>query len=385
MLEARFAQQQQFSVPRQISFTFEQLQQMQQQQQQLGHNGIFILSNNTGGTPFIRSSQDLLEQGDIAKAERTRRLEVSLKETTFMVQEGDISESDEIEVPTNKLADCNRREMQKQIVTAGQGSLARQPEEGSCTGESKENDEQSAFPGGSDTLATVDMMLVDAVSSSLVESSSLLHLPQDTAESSHPNANRAVPGVCAICLCGYEINEKVTWSRERCCQHAFHHDCIVPWLAKKNDAHPKCPCCRQVFCSIDPVTLSDLFRSHHNLADDTVNHMGSSMMTDATTTTTRALTPFEFMMALRTGGSSFLHPSWQPPRVGLVQPQSPNDTSGNDANGVASLEADNDDNSNSASRGPEAATSADVEMGNVSFSSVEADVEDRHNRQTEEN
>ena len=62
------------------------------------------------------------------------------------------------------------------------------------------------------------------------------------------NGNRKVPGVCAICLCAYEAGEIVTWSVEDSCQHAFHKDCLVPWLAKKNEPH--CPVCRQAFCKV---------------------------------------------------------------------------------------------------------------------------------------
>eukprot|EP00934_Nitzschia_sp_Nitz4_P004514 Nitzschia sp. Nitz4//scaffold92_size79448//40586//41702//NITZ4_005392-RA/size79448-augustus-gene-0.23-mRNA-1//1//CDS//3329560189//4504//frame0 len=74
----------------------------------------------------------------------------------------------------------------------------------------------------------------------------LVSLPEDA-----PNGNRSVPGGCAICLCPYEAGEEITWSAEDVCQHAFHRDCIVPWLAKKSE--PKCPCCRQLFCNIPNV------------------------------------------------------------------------------------------------------------------------------------
>jgi hypothetical protein len=78
-----------------------------------------------------------------------------------------------------------------------------------------------------------------------------LTLPSDA-----PNGSRTVPGGCAICLCSYEIGDQVAWSREEVCKHAFHGECIIPWLAKKNE--PKCPCCRQDYCIVEPVTLADL-------------------------------------------------------------------------------------------------------------------------------
>ena len=80
---------------------------------------------------------------------------------------------------------------------------------------------------------------------------SSLNLPADG-----PNADRSVPGGCAICLCPYEAGDSVTWSGEECCKHAFHSDCIIPWLAKKNE--PKCPCCRQDYCVVEPVSAADL-------------------------------------------------------------------------------------------------------------------------------
>lgn len=72
----------------------------------------------------------------------------------------------------------------------------------------------------------------------------ILELPQNC-----PNGNRKVPGVCAICLCAYEAGDVVAWSAEATCLHAFHNDCLVPWLAKKNEPH--CPVCRQAFCKVN--------------------------------------------------------------------------------------------------------------------------------------
>ncbi|KAL7566874.1 hypothetical protein ACA910_021365 [Epithemia clementina (nom. ined.)] len=81
----------------------------------------------------------------------------------------------------------------------------------------------------------------------------------------HP---REVSGICAICLSPYEVGDQVTWAAPNAneadaalfgedhaesanssnshCAHAFHTDCIIGWLSKKDV--PKCPVCRQSFC-----------------------------------------------------------------------------------------------------------------------------------------
>jgi hypothetical protein len=79
---------------------------------------------------------------------------------------------------------------------------------------------------------------------------SILRLPSEKL-----NAERWVPGGCAICLDLYKEGDVVAWSTEASCKHAFHSDCIIPWLAKKEE--PECACCRQDFCLVEPVTVSE--------------------------------------------------------------------------------------------------------------------------------
>jgi Ring finger domain len=78
------------------------------------------------------------------------------------------------------------------------------------------------------------------------EYSSVIQLPCGTM-----NGNRSVPGVCAICLGAYEAGERISWSPDINCQHVFHSDCIIEWLAKKEE--PRCPVCRQIYCAVPPA------------------------------------------------------------------------------------------------------------------------------------
>jgi hypothetical protein len=83
-----------------------------------------------------------------------------------------------------------------------------------------------------------------------VENAGSLRLPIDRT-----NGGRSIPAVCTICLCPYENGEHVSWSPDTACQHAFHKDCIIAWLAKKDE--PKCPICRQDFCLLSEIPEMD--------------------------------------------------------------------------------------------------------------------------------
>ena len=75
-------------------------------------------------------------------------------------------------------------------------------------------------------------------------------LDVETGELQLPNGKR-FPNSCAVCLCPYYPDERIIWSSNPDCQHAFHSECIVEWLVKMQDGSP-CPCCRQEFVELGP-------------------------------------------------------------------------------------------------------------------------------------
>lgn len=59
-----------------------------------------------------------------------------------------------------------------------------------------------------------------------------------------------IPNCCAICLCSYDVGDTVIWSCDNDCVHAFHDECIIPWLVKNQSG--ECPCCRRQFTDLPP-------------------------------------------------------------------------------------------------------------------------------------
>lgn len=62
--------------------------------------------------------------------------------------------------------------------------------------------------------------------------------------------SRKVPNCCAVCLCSYDVGDTIIWSSNDNCKHAFHEECIVPWLTKNQLG--ECPCCRLEFTDLPP-------------------------------------------------------------------------------------------------------------------------------------
>lgn len=59
-----------------------------------------------------------------------------------------------------------------------------------------------------------------------------------------------IPNCCAICLCSYDVGDTIIWSCDKDCVHAFHDECIIPWLVKNQSG--ECPCCRRQFTDLPP-------------------------------------------------------------------------------------------------------------------------------------
>lgn len=141
---------------------------------------------------FMMASASGEEQNEETRMERSHRIREALKPTTITVKEKDLIEKEENTKPTEE---------------------------------------------GKQEQATDDVEEGD----NLERESTMLQLLGDT-----PNGNRQVPASCAICLSTYEVNDSVCVSPNEHCVHAFHTECAITWLSKKEQT--LCPCCRQEFC-----------------------------------------------------------------------------------------------------------------------------------------
>ena len=72
----------------------------------------------------------------------------------------------------------------------------------------------------------------------------------DGIERERPNGGRKIQNCCAICLCGYDVGDSITWSINKSCIHAFHNDCILDYLQGQQGT--PCPCCRREFTDLLP-------------------------------------------------------------------------------------------------------------------------------------
>jgi hypothetical protein len=299
-------QQQQFA----DAITIERLQLLQRQMQERRHHyqhdlySLPTLSQQQQELLLRTTAQDLIES-EMVVVEWTRRIEESLHETTFMVQERDITiVQQSVGVVVVAKGDENESQAKDQNDDDEDGKI-----------DQNINHSRTTVAATS----TIPRTLHDMEEAGLadLDVASILHLPKTRqgGNQDHPHADRnTVPGVCAICLCGYHVGDRVTWSKQLECQHAFHHHCIVTWLAKNYEGNPKCPCCRQVYCTIQPISFQDLLYSarinHPDITTTTspaaaaaaADTIHDSPITPISATTT--LTPLDSRIAVRSGGSS---------------------------------------------------------------------------------
>lgn len=59
--------------------------------------------------------------------------------------------------------------------------------------------------------------------------------------SSMIRANCIPKPCCDICMMDYEVDDKISESKNPECDHIFHKECILDWMQKKHS----CPCCRR--------------------------------------------------------------------------------------------------------------------------------------------
>ena len=250
-----------------------------------GGNSVFIWSASSGNIYYGGNEILALEslEGDIAVWERWRRLEVAMKETTFVVKEGDIIGVENCDNDVNNSKDfdneCNQKSKEdyegKNDNDEGQDeqiniSTVLEEKDGA-----EDDDEKDVEQGLPSTSTAIDIDEIDAELQLPIARLDSSSLPKNDGNDSR---NETVPAMCAICICPYEIGDRVTYNQGTSaslleqdlesgepvsptisrCPHAFHTDCILQWLAKKTDAHPECPCCRRPFCSVAPLTTADL-------------------------------------------------------------------------------------------------------------------------------
>ena len=129
------------------------------------------------------------------------------------------------------------------------------------------------------------------------------------------HVHREVAASCAICLSPYQVGDQVTWAaadahpttdaemadpsnnKKGLCQHAFHTDCIIGWLSKKDEA--KCPVCRQSFCRpVLPIELSPEVAVPPTTTADGSSHATASLPFSPTSAMMADDVPFSFSRSL---------------------------------------------------------------------------------------
>jgi len=295
-------------------------------------SNIFFWSSHTGityyggiTTPTHTMNQVLtLEtlEGDVAKLERKKRTEVAIEETSFVIKSGDIVFHDEnINLDSSSSNSSNDMHTTKPQKKSPIESKKRCYDDANDNDNINDNDndndnEVHSLKGVKDGMKNEEDIEegINPIPFDIVDNNTVLQLPfsfvtknndeDDQQQQTKHTTRRTVPIVCAICLGNYEEGDSITCSplsiipsaehqnqedetqtqtssttttvvtdgslsSLSCCPHAFHRDCIVQWLSKRNDARPECPVCRRTFCTVVPITTADL-TTLNNSAEGTV-------------------------------------------------------------------------------------------------------------------
>mmetsp|Transcript_1828 Transcript_1828/g.4372 ORF Transcript_1828/g.4372 Transcript_1828/m.4372 type:complete len:446 (-) Transcript_1828:198-1535(-) len=223
----------------------------------------------------------------VAVEERKRRLEAAMKDVTFVVKKEDIinlNDNDNYEkTPTS--SDSNSKKTETQVeeekISIGEREDVTivSDEVGGAEGDEEKSTERGLHGNNTYDLDETNAELrlpPTCLNSTAAAAGDPKIKHSDKDDDNGDTRRKTVPAMCAICLCPYEDGDQVTYSHDVSssvsdkdietgfaatnshCPHAFHAECIVQWLAKKNDARPECPCCRRPFCTVVPLTTSDL-------------------------------------------------------------------------------------------------------------------------------
>jgi len=115
----------------------------------------------------------------------------------------------------------------------------------STLSQSDDDDDQSDHGNNDTVIKNVTEVLDDIESGEPKE----VYLPPSKSSDGEMKSCK-VPNCCAVCLCSYDVGDTIVWSSNKNCQHAFHEECIVPWLTKNQSG--ECPCCRCPFTDLPP-------------------------------------------------------------------------------------------------------------------------------------
>lgn len=113
-----------------------------------------------------------------------------------------------------------------------------------------QNDEESQMPNTSMTLSIEEEEKEICIPVTI--------LAEDGTERQAVNGGRKINNCCAICLCGYDEGDTITWSIHESCRHAFHNECILDYL--QGQISTPCPCCRRDFTDMLPKDEAEVER-----------------------------------------------------------------------------------------------------------------------------